>query len=847
MRLATLTSSVYLSIMGLCLAAGADAAVRKQTNIPAEALGVALRALAQDRGIQLVYVAEEVNSLATPGASGDLTPQEALTQLLTGTGLTFRYLESNAVSIVPAAAPALVDSTAKPGAVSRSQALRVARGGPGGEAQPTEQAQQTQQAGEPPQLEEVVVTATHRAENLQEVPLSITALSGAALGKLNALNYEDYLNTVPGVAFAEIGARENRVVMRGVSDGIATGTQSTTGIYIDETPVTSATNTFDPSLYDLERVEVLRGPQGTLYGSGSMGGTVRIILNKPELNETDGAVEGSLADVAHGAGNYKADGFVNIPLVSDQLAMRLVGGYERNGGFIDDIGVDGRDANWRERYGGRAAVLYKPVEEASILATVVYQDDRFGAEPTHDIDLPAYEQQRFYPESGHIYTTLYSLTGTFQLPGMTLTSASGYLDSRSENGQDGTVIFAPFIQAVTGLPVGANDGIGAINVANSRVFSQEVRLASSGERRLDWLLGGFYSHESDDGGQLFDVSRAPAVAAVYSNEAIYDDTNTSTRRQAAAFGELTYHVTSKWSLTAGLRYSSFKTATSDFAQGLLNGGDTLTPTQASSSSLTQKYLVDYKVTAQNSLYAQAAQGFRDGNGLSYIPYDLCGGDLKKLGYDSSPTQYNPDKLWSYELGSKNTFLEQRIGLNAAAYYIDWKDIQTQLTLPTCQFALIANAGAAVSKGFEIELALNPLTGLKINGSTAYGDARITEAPATVPALLGSRLPLVSKWTWNANSEYDFPVATGLTAYLRGDVNRVGSRWNTFASSAGSFLLPSYVLVGARLGLQSEKWEAALYGTNLTDKAAALSRQGTVLIYDTLVEPRAIGVDVKYKF
>lgn len=700
-------------------------------------------------------------------------------------------------------------------------------------------------------LEEIVVTALRRTQKLQDVPASLTVVSGDQLAAKGAQDYTDYLNAVPGVTYADNGYRGSRVVIRGVSDGLV-ATDPLTGMYIDEAPVTQGDQpTFDPSLYDVERIEVLKGPQGTLYGAGSMGGTVRVIMNKPQIGRFEGAVEGTYGATAHGGDLYRVDGVLNAPLGDDFAALRIVGSYRDEDGFIDNVhpGREREDVNSVEKKNVRAQLLLKPQDRTSVLLAFMYQDEDLQGTPFSDQTLARYEQDRVYAQTGPGDTSLSSVTIEHEFDWANLTSATNYLDKNSAANIDATTFFGGLVGALTGIAVGPNEGLGITTDVDFRVFSQEVRLASSGDNRLRWLVGGFYSDERSTLAQEFDLREAVAVSEQFTGADLFTSRPQSKERQLAAFGELTYEFTDKLSATVGLRGFEIRTDSSTTSGGILNGGNTTTSMHAKSSSATQKYLIDYKLTSDNHIYAQAAQGFRAGGPNDVVPTSVCGADLADLGYASAPSQFEPDKLWNYEIGSKNVFLDRRLTLNAAAFYIDWDKIQSNIPLPTCGFDFTANAGTAVSKGFEIEAVVQPIDGLNIAASVGYTDARLTQAAAGTTAADGDRLPLAARLSWNVSGQYDFPVGPNLSGFARVEVNRVGDRWSQFESSTGSTLMDTYVATNLRLGLSGQNWSTAIYAANLFDEyiVTYVPVLGTGVAYDVVDSPRVIGVNVRYSF
>lgn len=698
---------------------------------------------------------------------------------------------------------------------------------------------------------EIIVTALRRSERLQDVPAAITAIDSSTLAAKGAQDYRDYLNTVPGVNFSDNGYRSSRITIRGISDGIG-ATDPLTGVYIDEAPITEGGQpTLDPALYDVERVEVLKGPQGTLYGSGSMGGTVRVITKKPRLDAFEGSVQGTISDTEHGGWNRRIDGMLNVPIDRDKIALRVSAGYRKDDGWINDTFRNDKNANTVEKYNARAQLLLKPAPDTSITFGALYQKENLGIPAFADRSLAGYQQSRVFRQSGKSESQLYSLTVEQNFDSMSLISATNYLKKDSVNNIDATATLNRLVKALAGVTMGADEGAGVTTPGNLRLFTQEVRLASTGTRPLEWLIGGFYSHTDTDIPQTFDFSQAPSTVGHFTADEFYVSRTESRTRQLAGFGELTYNITDQLSATAGLRVFDVNQYTVSTGSGLLNGGNTTQILRAHKSSTTQKFLIKYQATPDNMVYAQAVQGYRNGGPNYAVPMAACGTYLAALGYSSAPSSFGPDKLWNYEIGTKNTFAGGRATLNAAAYYIDWTDIQSSVGLG-CGFGFTANAGKATSKGFELEASVRPLAGLTLNGSVSYTDARIKDAAPGTPARNGNRLPLSPDWSWNLSAQYEQPVSNDIDGFARGEVNYVGKRWNGFVGPnnqgvATATQLDGYTIFNARVGVRGDNWSAALFATNLFDKRIDYFRSLSGISYDVVGQPRTIGVTTQFGF
>ncbi|MFC4312521.1 TonB-dependent receptor domain-containing protein [Steroidobacter flavus] len=774
-------------------------------DLPAQEATTGIPAFAQQAGIQILVSESAARNRRTAEVVGEFSIQAALERLLSGSGLNVLFQDAHTIVLAPEVR---------------------------GTASSTE-------------LEEIVVTAFRRDELLQEVPAAVSVLRRSNLKAKGAQDYRDYLTTIPGVNFTQSASSAMRVTIRGVSDGIG-GTDPLTGIYIDETPITeSFTATLDPSIYDVDRIEVLKGPQGTLYGSGSMGGTVRVITNKPKLDALEASVHGRFGTVAHGDQNRRVDGVLNVPLTARSMALRVSAGHREDAGWIDDVARHEKDGNTVDKSDAHAQWLLRPGEATSILVSFLYQKERAGLPFFHDFALPEHQTARAFRQSSESQARLSSITLEQIWDEWSLTSASGYLHKEGTNTSDTTNAVRPLLSDLANVDLGPTEGTGLRTDSSLTSFTQEVRLASRGEHRVDWVAGVFYSNNTSDFPQTFDFSQAPSTNGVTSGAEFYSSAQRYRARQIATFGEATWNVTEQLSLTGGLRAFDVDQRNVLSGSGTLNGGATVWQQQASNSSTIQKYLLKYQPRPDRMIYAQAGQGYRNGGPTGGFPHTACAADLAAIGFATVPSQFGPDTLWNYEIGSKNTLLEGRMALNGAAFYIDWSDIQNAISLP-CGFGFTTNAGRAASKGAELETSLTPVRGLTLTAGVSYVDATLTRAAIGVPARDGDPLPLTAKWSANVSAEYERHLGRNVQGFVRGELNYVGERWNMFRSNtARARLLDDYATVSMRVGLTSGAWSAALFANNLTDERIVSFTPGTN--YEIVGSPRVVGVDVTYDF
>jgi len=797
------------------VAAGPPASDRKATDIPGQSLEAALQALAQERNFQVVYNSKLVQKLRSAALRGDFTRDEALTHLLGGTGLTFHYLDENTVTIVPLSAQPPSDGPAPDTRASATGAAASSR----------------QES-----LNEVLVTAQKRSERLQDLPASISVLSGDFLANSGSSSFQDYLGGIPGVSYWQNAGQSNAIFIRGVSSGVDVNSTSTTGVYIDEAPVVqSAGSTVDLNPFDLERVEVLRGPQGTLYGAASMGGTVRLIMNKPQFDAFDEVFESKVSQTAHGGTNYEANAMVNVP-VTDTLSVRLVGGFRALDGYIDEVNLDEKNANFDQVATLRALARWQPSSQLDVLLVVTYQDEVYGAHPEAYLapGYGPYQGGSNYPESGTQPFRLYGLTLNYDLGFAALTSASNEYQKRSV-----AVRQFPEPLSALGIAPGAAGGAGLDLVYDIASFSQELRLASRAAGPYRWLIGAFYADEK--GPTLESHSETNVVALQGQN--LYTAQVPLDQHQAAVFGEAGRHLTDTLMFTAGLRYSQYSSHTVDRESGDLVGGIIATDSGAADHFLDQRYTLSYEPSENQLLYVQAASGSRQGGptGVPGLP-TACSGDLQDLGFKTPPVQTRPDSLWTYEIGSKSTFESERIALNAAVYYTQWRDIQSTLYLQ-CGSTISSNAGAADIRGVELELNARPDAAWLLSVAAAFTDTFITQPNASAGTATGDPLPLVPKFNGSVSAQYSFPLSRGATGYLRTDVRYVSGEYADFPSLTTGYGIPAYSVTNARFGIRMGRYDIALYAMNLFDSRIVTFERDEPLRV-TLATPLTVGVDFR---
>lgn len=742
---------------------------------------------------------------------------------------------------------------------------------------------------------EIVVTALKREQNLQDVPASVSALSADLLGKLNAQDFSRVADSVPGVAFATTGVGNSQYIIRGIgSVGVAQA--PTTGVYLDETPLQSralrGASQPDPQLYDISRVEVLRGPQGVLFGSSAMGGIVRVVTNQPDASKIEGKAEGSVATIEDGGTSWDAKGVINLPIVQDVLALRVVGSIVRQGGWIDDLrpttanlseninnpAAIKKDANWAIYKTVRAALRWDATPTFSITPSIIFQDayantDRTFSDAT--FGLRARQKARYqdtFSKDKFVIGTLLMQNDFDALGGFSILSSSSYMDRKTHLFFDVSAFNSPTVADIVGPASGGRFYPVALqDISHTKQFTQEVRMVSNNKGPLQYVIGGFYR----DMDQFFNRhtaamdlfgTAAPLPFGATTPPTLYDVQTKFKESEIAGFGEVTYAVLPQLKVAAGVRVFSYRQRETSqrYGQGGVAGGllAYAYSERNRESGATPRFTVTYEPSNAATFYASYSQGFRTGGVNAPITDDVCtASERQDAGLPDTPPPYKSDKTDNYEIGAKTKFLGGKVRINGSAYMIDWKDYQ-QAFQTVCgpgganAVSFIVNAGKVRSKGGELEVIVNPVEGLNLQGGLAVIDAIYLNA---VPQLLlpaRSRLLDVPKVTWNAKGDYSFPLTGSLTANLFAAVRHVGGSVSGFGE--GEIVQrPAYTLVDLSVGVKTaSNISADIFVNNLTDAIPVYGQEfatspdntsATSYFSQHVGSPRTIGVRLSTSF
>ncbi|MDB6092418.1 MAG: hypothetical protein JWN85_5202 [Gammaproteobacteria bacterium] len=905
MRLSVVVTALCLSIVGLAEADNVHASIRKETSIPSQGLGPALQTLAKDRNFQIVYVSEEIEHLRTRGAVGEFTSEEAIKELLKGTGLGFRYLDDKTVTIVPVVATtaddgsqrpaaAVQDGQAKEGKRSFLDRFRLAQADQGvasgadsvGLEKKTAQAADQQAPGF---LEEIVVTAQKREQRLQDVPQSVSALTGDALDRMGARDFHDILLSIPGVSYSGVEPGQSHYSIRGVATAASS---PTVGIYLDDISLVTVSTGFagaaDPVLLDLERVEVLKGPQGTLYGGSAMGGAIKYVSRQPVMNETGVTAEGGVSSTKYGGLSYNLTSVVNLPLIADELAVRVGASYRLDSGYVDyvphaqvqswaqsatqppasfqpvtspSVSTYGRDdVNQRSTLAMRFSAKYAPDPSLTISPTASIQRSDKTNPDQFFTNLPHFEAAFRFNQPTRDNLSIYSLNATKSLGSVAVTSLTGYVDRTVEWDRD-------YSQFIGGLVPGLlPDNSYNTSDTTSRTFSQELRLASiDPAATLKWTAGLYYSHQRDELNQSVDTVGAGNFFGTGTDITYSGDQLTATT-QEAVFGDLTYTITPQWDASVGLRWFDIKQTINGMFDGVLNGGHSeVNDKRSTDAGFTPKVGVTYRPLDDHMLYASASKGFRPGGPNRFnTDSPLCGPDFQRLGITRAPATFEPDSLWTYEIGSKNEFAPAHLVVNAAIYYTDWKKIQQAVNLLSCGFQFTGNVGAATIKGAELSAESALGGGVSVGGTASYADTRITSSAPGVSAQVGQPVLDSPKWMGSLYGDYEFLRSPAWIGNFRAEYQYHGSNLRSFESFApvtypdgsggqipdATQVQQAYHVVNASFRFTNGTWQYRLYCDNLTNAAPLLDfARGTSsgASIATTLRPRTIGVGVKTSF
>jgi len=840
------SSMIEILVIAAAVVAGSTPAFAEETHqfaVPAEDAAAAIRDFATQAHVQIIAAGENVAKQRLHAVSGVYSTDQGLRLLLADSGLRAKYVGDRSIALIKTLA---LDPGTPPQTLDRPL-LAQANPAAGANASAADNSSQgtTATTEGQSQLSEVIVTAQKRSERIQDVPLSVSAIDAETLMQQHTLTVEDYLLEVPGVAFDQIGAGQDQITIRGIATG--EGGAPSVGVTIDQVP-------FGSSLYasgccllpeldplSLDRVEVLRGPQGTLYGASAMGGLINFITATPSSSSSEGRAEVDASTVAHGNEGYGVRAAYSTPL-NDQFAVQVSAFNRQDPGYISDPLQGRSDVNEAHVSGGRFALDGKLLDILTVKFSALYQQTTSSGSNVIDVDLSGaplygpYEHERMPGTDGfEQHLQFYTLNLTADLGPVSLTSLTGFQRFYLSNPTD----FTPDVPPTALYPGLENGGLSFADVIHVDRTTEEFRVASSGKTRLQYTAGLFFSRESNSVDQ--DIAPGtyttgvllPALTPAFVGN--LDQVYT----QYAAFANLTFNVTDQFDISAGGRYNHNNLDLHQVQSGLFIGP---TPSIGAASNnetpTTYSFSTRYHFDPDEMLYARVASGFRAGG--------------PNLGIADHP-QYNPDTTVNYEVGFKSESWDHRLIVDPALYYIDWTKIRViQTTASGLNY--FTNGGTATSKGVELTVQVLPLNGLHISGNVAFDKAELTQTVDTFYGLSGDRLPFSAKWTGNITGDYLWPISGSVGGFGGFTATYTGARLMDFSSdvTVPRFEMPAFTTVDLRVGAKIDTVRATLFVRNVGDThgfVGAVNPSGgpTGPWQAALITPRTIGISLSTDF
>ena len=717
-------------------------------------------------------------------------------------------------------------------------------------------AQAQEQAPPTATLSEVVVTAQKKAESLQRVPASVTALSAANLSAAGLNDFADFAASVPGLSISSAQAGFTKITLRGITTGTSQSS-ATTSFYIDEAPVGSVnayahgsviTPDLDPST--IQRIDVLKGPQGTLYGAGAVGGVFQYVTVSPDTVKFSGRLEADGDTVNHGGDGYALRGAVNIPLVSDVAALRINGFHREDPGYVENVVTGKREANQAAFSGGRIALLLKPIDHLKIDLSVLDQRIADDGTPSEDVTgatrQPIYgdlDQHRYTSEAATQSLLLYNGTITYGAGPVDLTSSTTYQTIRGNQRTDGTQSYGTLLGPALKIP---NLGIAEDTQSFTKRISEEVRADSSLlGGRLTYQLGFYYTHEDDYLAVPPFHPFLTTTGAALSLPTLVTETIQSTYTEYSVFGNLDLYITPNFDILAGGRGSNDNQNYFQTESGLLVGKP-LAFSNNNVSQTTGTYLVSPRYTLPDGsiAYARVASGFRPGGPNAVPPAAVSA---------TAPRSFNPDTLTSYELGYKATYFDKKITFDAALFDTDWHNVQIETSAGGFNF--FVNGGGANAQGGEGTLIVTPLRGFSVTSNVAYTNARLTDAAPAAGALAGDQQPFVPKWTGALSADYQRRFLDDVLGSVGATLSYIGERRSNYTNEA-AINIPSYLEVGLRASVSYKTWTLDGFAKNLND-ARGITAYGTETTNvrslaanpfgAAIVQPRTFGFQLSKTF
>jgi outer membrane receptor protein involved in Fe transport len=734
-------------------------------------------------------------------------------------------------------------------------------------------------------LAEVVVTAQKREENLRYVPQSISVVSADQLAAQHIEAYADLASTVPGLSYSSLGGPGlSNLEIRGISSTIG---ESTVSIYLDDAPITIRNNSFyagqpEPQLFDLARAEVLRGPQGTLYGASAMGGTIKLVSNSVDLQKFSGQVFQDLSGTKNGGLNYISRGVLNIPIVDGVLGLRLGVQTSRDSGYVDHLDLNGivdkTHINSHRTDAGKFLLTYVPTADLTVTLSEFAQRTIMDDTGLVNLQTPDYFINKLVLEPGRDTFSVTSLKVAYDLHWADLTSISSYAYRNFPRTTDGTyfnsVYVGYFVDNLLGLPGldGNFDGykLAALpgpvyNTLTTKQPTEELRLSSKAYNPesgppVSWIVGLYYSDAKYVGTSaqyipgfnqtflsVYGVPPEEPLGAATPNDLFYQFVNNLDDREYAAFGEFSYYPTPQLRLTAGMRELHGRDAATNISSGFF-ASTPYSSGQLTANAFTPKFSVSYDFTDSMTAYGTVGKGFRLGGINSPVPAEQCAVDLTAFGLSQAPGGYKSDTVWNYELGTKGLYFARTTSINASIYDIEWDHIQLDVPLQTCGFDFFDNLGHARSYGGELEILQKIGREFTARAAGEYNHARFTENVEGLGIASGDVVPGSPEWSVNFSASYEHPMSDAVSGFAHADWRYIGSSHGTFVRSSPDYLRPSYTLLGASVGITAGAWELSIYAKNILDDRKIIQSPADNYVAEGYTPvPRILGVTGNVRF
>jgi iron complex outermembrane recepter protein len=859
----------YFTLAATCVVAAvpaqaADLSREIVFSIPAQRLDLALVEFSRQADLQIITAGAQTENLQTHGASGRLTISRALAELLRQSGLAFKPVGDSAISIGRFEQAASVQGEGRDGAASEGRPDALSRtAATAAERIRLAQADQSATAsaaatnaslarGSEMELEEVVVTANKRRQRIQDVAASITVLGSEQMERLHATSIQEYATYVPGMIIeGGVNPGMQTIALRGFA---ADSNRAMVGTYLDESPVGSeVAASFDSSLqfdmmpYDLDRIEILRGPQGTLYGASSMAGIVKYVTRAPDLERFESRA-GAETFATKGSDDvgYAVRGGVNLPVVEGKLAIRASLYDKETPGFIDNYLTGEKDQNSVSQYGGRVALLWQASDAVSVKASVISQT--ISAQDNAIVRLDSViTRPGIYRPLGPIggdltngnplaepldkKLSLYNVIVDWDLGWAHVLSISSYSNNDVRLVQDQS----HYVQSVfPGRLMGFH-----LNLDDKR-YTQEFRLTSPSGESFEWMAGAYYNRQTSGFYETLTLQDATDRSLVAGLNPLATVSVPTSYRELASFANGTYRFTRSFDLSLGLRW-----ARNEQTYHQMTAANPSLPNVAHTDDrqVSEESVVTYAVTPRyylnknTMLYASVSNGYRPGGPNVYSPKQ-----------PEIPTQVDADTITNYEAGLKSDFLDGRAMLQFALFRMDWEDIQISVNGGT-GFNYQTNGGTARSQGCELATGFSPMRGLRFNVTAAYTDARLTEDVPAEGWKSGDGLAAAPKWSGSFTANYDLPAFGVWNGRVGGGWRYVGERSPGVDKRDGQYKNDGYGAVDANIGLSNERWDLSLYARNLTDNRVYVARapMGELVFSGSPLQPRRFGLSLDYRF